>query len=104
MPLVDPAQLGGLTMRSVTGTTDSPPVDSVTDYDLASNACTATLPAVSSANAGKVVIAKLTDATNDLTIDGDGTETIDGSLSITLNIEDETVTLVSDGSTGWFRL
>jgi hypothetical protein len=51
-------------------------------------------------NAGKKLTIKKTDSTvaNIITIDGDGSETIDGSLTKTLNSQYESYTIVSDGS------
>lgn len=55
-----------------------------------------------SGKTGRVLTIKKTDSslTNIITIDGDGTETIDGSLTTTLNTINETVVLVCDG-TNW---
>lgn len=64
-------------------------------------AFTVTLYAASG-NTGRVLTIKKTDSslTNVITIDGNGTETIDGSLTTTLNTINETVVLVCDG-TNW---
>ncbi len=64
--------------------------------DCTSNAITVNLPA---ASAGQTfVIKKIDSSSNTVTIAANGSETIDGSASITLIAEDEAVTLVSDGS------
>ena len=50
-------------------------------------------------NSGHQLILKKTDSsTNELTIDGNASETIDGNITTTLNTQAETITLVSDGS------
>lgn len=67
--------------------------------DTSSAAFTITLP-TAVGNTGKRFIIKYSDSntTNSLTIDGNGSETIDGSTTQTLDIENEEMTIVSDGS------
>ena len=67
---------------------------------LASGNTTLTLPAASS-NANRIYYIKKTDATNTITIDGNASETIDGSLTKTLSIQYESVTIVCNGS-NWY--
>jgi hypothetical protein len=72
--------------------------DDVILADSSSAAFTLTLP-TAVGNTGKVFRVKKTDSSfNAVTIDGDGTETIDGATTTTLNTQDETLTIVSDGS------
>lgn len=54
----------------------------------------------SSGNSGKVLRIKKTDSSlsNIITLDGNGSETIDGALTTTLNTQYEEVTIVCDGS------
>ncbi|MDB4442331.1 hypothetical protein N9219_02810 [bacterium] len=67
--------------------------------DCTSNAITVNLPA---ASAGQRFEIKKIDATaNAVTIDGNGSETIDGALTKVITAQYESVTLVSDG-TNWF--
>lgn len=56
-------------------------------------------------NANRQILIKKTDATlaNIITIDGDGSQTIDGATTTTLNTIGETVRLISDGS-NWIIL
>lgn len=61
-------------------------------------AVTINLPAAAS-NLGRVVKIKRVGA-NDVTIDGNGAETIDGAATLTLDADYESVTLFCDGS-GW---
>jgi hypothetical protein len=62
----------------------------------ATTAFTITLPSVSSAQTGReIVIKNINTAT--VTVDGDGSETIDGSLTVALNQYDS-ITIISDGS------
>lgn len=61
---------------------------------------TATLPAISGL-AGKIITIKKTDSTfNIITIEGNGSETIDDSLNKTLNTYNESITLIAN-NTGW---
>lgn len=66
--------------------------------DASSGSITLTLPPASS-NEGFVLNIKKTDNTTSLvTIDGNGSETIDGDLTKDLTIQYESVAIVSDGS------
>lgn len=62
---------------------------------------TATLPAAASVYAGFTVVFKVTEATNDLIIDGNGAETIDGAATKTYSTLYDYVRVVSNG-TNWF--
>ncbi len=61
-------------------------------------AWTLSLPPASGATGRQILIKKTSDDFNALTIDGDGSETIDGAANTTLNTIGESVLLVSDGS------
>jgi hypothetical protein len=65
------------------------------------NAVTLSLPARSGIAAGTEIRVKLTAAGNDLTIDGNSTETIDGSATLVLNVANQSVTLVAGSATNW---
>jgi hypothetical protein len=73
----------------------------VTDFDevhtvIASGAgTTITLPTVG-ANEGRLLVIKRNDAANVQTVDGEGSETIDGALTLTLDHDDSYVKLQSD--------
>ena len=64
-----------------------------------SGAITITLPPADPYK-GVAFTIKKTDATNNVTIDGDGSETINGAATYVLTTQHEVVTVVSDGS-GW---
>jgi len=59
---------------------------------------TITLEASATATAGRIVIVKATDITNQVDIDGDGAETVDGSATFTFSVVNEVVALISDAS------
>jgi hypothetical protein len=67
---------------------------------LVSGSSTITLPKAADAGNGFAVAVKKTDSANTVTVDGDGTETLDGSTTRELNDQNETIILVSDG-TNW---
>lgn len=75
--------------------------DEIILADVSGGAWTLTLP-TAVGNTGQEFTIKKTDSdfTEALTIDGDGSETIDGSTSTTLNTQGETLKIVSDG-TNW---
>lgn len=68
--------------------------------DATSAAFTVTLPAAATAGNGFVITIKKTDSTaNAVTVDANASETIDGDLTIALNRQNESVTIVCNGST-----
>jgi hypothetical protein len=80
----------------------------VTDYyigiDSTSNAVTLTLPAAATAGTGKTYVIKDESGqagTNAITIDGDGTETVDGVTSFDISSPYGAAHLYTDGS-NWF--
>jgi len=67
----------------------------------ATNSITLTLPAVSDSVSGDEIRIKNT-GSGTITIDSNGSETIDGSTSnYTLDVQYSAITLISNGSTGW---
>ena len=111
LPAVDGSQLtnlpssggGGFTYSAVV-TGDSPVSSAVSTHysaDTSGGAITINLPALAGGNAGKEIRVKLKTAGNTLTLDGNASETIDGSTTYTLTVQNQAVTLVSDGSSNW---
>ena len=70
----------------------------IVEFDCSGGARTYTLRAAATVGDKRYLFVKLVDATNALTIDGDGSETIDGATTITLDTLYETVCLYCDGS------
>jgi len=110
LPAVDGSQLtnlpssgGGFTYQSITSA--SSPVSAVASYhysaDTSGGAITVNLPALSGVTAGTEIRFKLKTAGNNLTLDGNLTETIDGSATYILSVQNQAVTCVSDGSGNW---
>jgi hypothetical protein len=91
---------GGYTVTSQTAnyTETATSGTKIIKCDTTSAAFTITLPTAVGNQA--TLIIKKTAAANALTIDGAGSETIDGGLTATLNKLDESITLVSD-NTNW---
>jgi len=111
LPAVDGSQLtnlpssggGGFTYSAV-ATGDSPVSGAVSTHysaDTSGGTITINLPALAGGNAGKEIRVKLKTAGNTLTLDGNASETIDGSTTYTLTVQNQAVTLVSDGSSNW---
>lgn len=71
--------------------------------DTTSAAFTITLPKASTHTGRVVHIKRINAGANNLTVDGDGAETIDGAASITLTAQWESRSLLSDGS-NWLAL
>lgn len=68
---------------------------------------TVSLPAANTLVAGQKVIIKDgagTATTNNITINPNGADTLDSFASLTINIENESLTLVTDGSSAWYRI
>jgi hypothetical protein len=79
--------------------TDGNGKDVVVKADTSGGAWTLTLLAAATAAAGaKVVVVKTTSDVNALTIDANGSETINGALTQTLSWYQQAITLVCDGS------
>lgn len=74
--------------------------DNIIEVDASGAAVTITLLAAATAGAGRYIFIKVTDATNDVTVDGNGAETIDGSATLTISNDNECVILYCDG-TNW---
>tara|TARA_Y100001970_G_scaffold292757_2_gene435670 strand:- start:1369 stop:2931 length:1563 start_codon:yes stop_codon:yes gene_type:complete len=92
----------GVDVRDVNSTSSV----QATDYCLRcvqTGAITITLPAKAQ-SAGRVLVFKDAlgnAASNNITIDGDSSDTIDGNLTFVLNQNKQSVTLVCDGINGW---
>ena len=75
------------------------------DYMLLCDATAAafaiTLPSAATVKAGKEYVVKKTDSSvNAITVDPDGTETIDGSATYTISLQNDWIAFISDG-TNW---
>ena len=76
------------------------------DYTIVCNnagAVTISLPAANTASGRIYVIKKISAVSNNVTIDANALETIDGSLTRVLTVANEVVTIQCDG-TGWYVL
>lgn len=73
--------------------------------DTTSAGFTATLPAASAAASGATVFIKKTDATSNIvTIGRTGVDTLDGATSLTIETQNGTYGMVSDGVSKWFSI
>jgi hypothetical protein len=68
--------------------------------DTSSNAITVNLPAAASSS-GRVIIVNLIDATNTATVDGNGSETINGATTQVLTNQYDSITMQCDGA-AWY--
>lgn len=66
--------------------------------DATSNAITITLPAAATNNERVLNIKKIDSVGNNVTIDGNASETIDGGLTAVLTVQYESITIICDGS------
>lgn len=70
--------------------------------DASGGSVTISLPAAASAATGFTVLIKKTDSSsNDVVIDPNGSETIDGATTLTMNLENDAAIVVCDG-TSWY--
>jgi hypothetical protein len=94
---------GGFTYTAITSASSPVSGAASTHYsaDTSGGAITINLPALSGVSAGTEIRVKLKTAGNTLTLDGNLSETIDGSTTYTLTVQNQAVTLVSDGSSNW---
>lgn len=92
------------TVRAATATTTLTANDYVLLCDPSGGAITVNLPAVASIQPGRTYWVRTTGTTNAVTLDGFGSETIDGSTTKALaSGAIHAVKIVSDG-TAWFTL
>lgn len=91
-------------MRAVTATTTLTANDYVVLCDPSGGAITVNLPAVATTQPGRLYWIRTTGTTNAVTIDGNASETIDGSTTKSLaSGAIHAVKIVSDG-TAWFTV
>ena len=78
--------------------------DYVIGCDTSSNTITITLPAANATNVGLTYVIKDTGnaATNNITLDANASETIDGAATYVMSNNRESVTIINDGANGWF--
>lgn len=92
------------TVRSVTATTTLTQNDFVLLADPAGGAITVNLPAVAAVQPGRTYVVRTTGTTNAVTLDGSGSETIDGSTTKALaSGAIHGCRIISDG-TAWFTI
>lgn len=88
---------GGLTLNYVAKTGAYTITGTDWMVDCTANTFTITLPSASTVGAGKQFVVK-NSGTGTITVDGNGSETIDGGLTAVLSTQYESITIVSDGS------
>lgn len=91
---------GGYTYSAITATTTAQ-ASYHYSCDTSGGAFTLNLPALSGVTAGSEIRVKLATAGNDLTIDGNSTETIDGQQTYTMSASKSAITLVASSGTDW---
>lgn len=69
--------------------------------DASSGAITVTLPALSTVSTAKIIIKKTDSSANIVTVDGNGSETIDGNTSLLINEQYTTLSIVY-GTSEWY--
>lgn len=87
-------------MVSVTATYTMLDIDLIVKMDAADGARTVFLPSAKAREGRRAGVKKIDSSVNGVLIDPDGTETIDGSTTITLTQENAYREMVSDG-TNW---
>lgn len=89
---VAPTQSGTFTVSEVYG---------FYPCDASATAMTANLPPAKAHKGKRYAIKKIDGTANVVTVDGSGSETIDGSTTQPINTQYQTLTVVSDGSQWW---
>ena len=93
---------GPVNVSTKTGSYSILTTDCFLAADCTSANLTFTLPSAS-ANTGRIFYCKKIDSSlNTLTIVGNGTDQIDGISSFLINEQNQSVSLISNGSTGWW--
>lgn len=97
-----PTPIGGVRdMRTETANYTAVLTDDVILVDASGGAVTITLPAAADRTGKQYDIKKIDSSGNAVTIDGDGSETIDDSLTNIIGAQYNSVTIVSDGTEWW---
>ena len=98
------AASGRLVVVSATAAYAARASDGFIKADATSASFTVTLPSASDAGTGKLMtIKKIDSSTNVVTLDGNGSDTIDDLANLVLRRQFEAVTLVCDGSEWWIQ-
>jgi hypothetical protein len=95
-----PAVTGAYTVRTKT-TTYTALAGDVLLCDATGGAFTVTLPAAAGVSGQSISVKKTDASANAITVDGNGSETIDGAATLALSTRYAAVTLWSDGSNWW---
>lgn len=82
--------------------TFAPAAESFYTCDATGGAVTVNLPATATAGAGRIYnVKKIDSSVNACTLDGNASETIDGSTTVAISVQYQSLTVVSTG-TAWF--
>lgn len=91
----------GTATRAVTAATTITAADALVLVDTTSGAVTVTLPAAAVSTGKRFTVKKTNAGANNVTLDGDGSETIDGAATLAWNTQYAAYTVQSDGSVWW---
>jgi len=91
----------GMTTEIITGDVTLVETDSTIFVDATNGTVTVTLPPASSFPGKTYNVKKIDVSANTVTIDADGTETIDDSLTQIISTQFDAVTVQSDGTEWW---
>lgn len=95
------AREGISAIRTVTTTAAATSADDVILADAAAGGFTISLPAADTMTGRRLEIKKIDSTSNAVTVDPDGVETIDGSTTMTIDIQNTARTVISDGTAWW---
>ena len=90
-----------LTVVTITGNTTLDADDTVVLCDASGGAFTVTLPAAAANETKRYFIKKIDSTSNAVTIDANGSETIDGQTTQVITIQYNSPQIVSDGAQWW---
>jgi hypothetical protein len=90
-------------VRTVTGDTTALLSDRMIVVDASSGPVTVSLPAAATVSGKEFDIKKIDATASAMILDPDGTETIDGSTTISTIIQYTSITIKSDGVTWWIK-
>lgn len=98
------ARLQRMNVRAASAATTLTDADDVLLVNTTSGAVTVTLPPAASARRDRpYIVKKINAGANNVTLDGDGAETIDGAASVVWNTQWQVTRVVSDGS-AWYTV
>ena len=94
-------RLPPMNVRTVTASEALSSVDTLVLADATAGDILISLPPAASEKGREIIVKKISDPPHSVTLDPNGSEEIDGNPNATLNVKNQTIHIVSDGTAWW---